>query len=228
MNHRAAPYFEALRDYVGQKNLTFHVPGHQHGLSTPEELSALVEEWGLACDITEVWGIDDIHEPRDQVRQAQQLAADLYGAEQTFFLVNGSTVGNQAMFLAALGPGKSVILPHNSHRSVYSALLLSGASAHFFETDFHPDLLCSLPPTVEQAVQAMERFPDADAFFLTSPTYHGSLALLRQIAAEAHKRDMVVMVDEAWGSHLRFCEGLSDAMEAGVDMAVQSTHKLTA
>jgi arginine/lysine/ornithine decarboxylase len=227
LNQEEAPYFQALRDYVRQRNLTFHVPGHQHGLNAPEELTALLQEWGPACDITEVWGIDDIHDPQAQIQQAQQLAAELYGADQTYFLVNGSTVGNQAMFLSTLGPGKSVILPHSSHRSVYSALLLSGAAAHFFPTDFDPELLCSLPPTIEQAVEAMERFPDADALFLTSPTYHGALASLGPIVEEAHRRGKLVLVDEAWGSHLRFCEGQADAMSAGADLVVQSAHKMT-
>ena len=227
MNQEEAPYFQALRDYVRQRNLTFHVPGHQHGLNAPEELATLLKEWGPACDITEVWGIDDIHDPHAQIQQAQRLAAELYGADQTYFLVNGSTVGNQAMFLSTLGPGKSVLLPHNSHRSVYSALLLSGAAAHFFPTDFHPDLLCSLPPTVQQAVEAMERFPDADALFLTSPIYHGALACLKAIVDEAHRRGKMVLVDEAWGSHLRFREGQIDAIGAGADMVVQSAHKMT-
>ncbi len=227
MNQGEAPYFQALNNYVRQRNLTFHVPGHQHGLSAPEELTALLTEWGPASDITEVWGIDDIHDPHTQVQQAQQLAAELYGADRTYFLVNGSTVGNQAMFLSTLGPGKSVILPHNCHRSVYSALLLSGAAAYFFPTDFHPELLCSLPPTSEQAVEAMDRFPDADALFLTSPTYHGALASLDTIVEEAHRRGKMVLVDEAWGGHLRFCEGRKDALGAGADMVVQSAHKMT-
>ena len=102
MNQQEAPYFRALRDYVRQRNLTFHVPGHQHGLNAPEELATLLKEWGPACDITEVWGIDDIHDPHAQIQQAQRLAAELYGADQTYFLVNGSTVGNQAMFLSTL------------------------------------------------------------------------------------------------------------------------------
>jgi arginine decarboxylase len=222
-----APYFDALKSYVEQRNLTFHVPGHQHGLSVPPEFAELLHAWGLSGDITEVLGIDDIHDPSQQCLQAQQLAAELYGADHTFFLVNGSTVGNQAMFLSTLGPEATVILPHNSHRSVHSALLLSGAKAHFFATDFHPELLCSLPPTVAQAVQAMDRFPDAQALFLTSPTYHGACAPIRTIVEEAHKRDMLVLVDEAWGSHLRFCQGLMSAVEAGADMVVQSSHKLT-
>lgn len=226
-DQRQAPYFEALQSYVRQQNLTFHVPGHQHGRSAPQEFTELLHSWGLACDITEVWGIDDIHDPVDQYDRARDLAAQLHGADQTFFLVNGSTVGNQAMFLSVLGPESSVILPHNSHRSVYSALLLSGASAHFFATDFHPELLCSLPPTLQQAVEAMDCYPQASAFFLTSPTYHGATSPLPDIVAEAHKRGLVVMVDEAWGGHLKFCQGLPTALEAGADLVVQSAHKMT-
>ena len=130
MDQSRAPYFEALRSYLEERNLTFHVPGHQHGLAVPQELSTLIEQWGLAADITEVFGIDDIHRPSLQCSHAQHLAAELYGADHTFFLVNGSTVGNQAMFLSTLGPDASVIMPHNSHRSAYAGLLLSLSLIH--------------------------------------------------------------------------------------------------
>lgn len=227
MDQNRAPYYEALREYIEQRNLTFHVPGHQHGLCAPPEFQQLIRKWGLACDITEVHGIDDIHTPGDQCWEAQRLAADLYRAEQTYFLVNGSTVGNQAMFLSAVGPGSTVLLPHNSHRSVFSALLLSGAQARFFSTDFHPELLCSLPPTTRQVVQALDETPQADAVFLTSPTYHGACAPLEEIVREVHSREKLVLVDEAWGGHLRFCDGPSSALEAGADLVVQSAHKMT-
>lgn len=227
MDQSSAPYFEALVKYVEQENATFHIPGHQHGLSLPAEMAALLQEWGARADITEVLGIDDIHAPVEQVHQAQQLAAEAYGADHTFFLVNGSTVGNQAMFLSQLGPEDTVLMPQASHRSAYAALLLSGAKAHCFVTEFHHQLLCCLPPTVEEVESALRACPDAKALFLTSPIYHGAGADMAALARLAQERELLLMVDEAWGAHLRFCSRLPPSSVGLADMVVQSAHKMT-
>lgn len=175
-------------------------------------------EHGLACDITEVAGIDDIHAPYDQCQKAQALAAELYGADHSYFLVNGSTVGNQAMMLSCLAPGETVLMPDASHRSAFGALLLSGAKAHTFKTSLHPELLCSLPPTPEQLVAAHWRAPEARALFFTTPTYHGAIGQTTALIDTARKLGLLVLVDAAWGSHLVAPKG---------DLVVQSVHKLT-
>lgn len=227
MDQSRAPYFDALQDYLASRNLTFHVPGHQHGKAFPSELAALLHDFGAACDITEVLGIDDIHNPHGQVQEAQELAAKAYGAGRTQFLVGGSTVGNQAMFLANLGPGDLVLLPPNCHRSVYSALLQCGAGAQHFLTDFDNALLSFRPPTVAQVEEAIQCFPHARAVFLTTPTYHGLCAEVREIVALCRDRGVLTLVDEAWGAHLAFHPDLpTSAVEAGADMVCHSTHKL--
>ena len=212
-----------------EQNLTFHVPGHQHSLGAPPEFKNLIHHWGLACDITEVLGIDDIHAPHRQCLEAQRLAALCYGADHSYFLINGSTVGNQAMFLATLGPQDTVLMPQNSHRSAYAALLLCGAKAHAFPTSFDEDLLCCKPPSLKEFLHGLEQCPEAKALFLTSPTYHGDCAPIHSIVEEAHRGGLMVFVDEAWGSHLAFHPELpNSAVSAGADLVVQSTHKLSA
>ena len=227
MDQSEAPYFDALQKYVAQRNLTFHVPGHQHGRAFPPELAALIQSSGAACDITEVLGIDDIHNPHDQVWEAQELAAQAYGADCTQFLVGGSTVANQAMFLSTLGPNDVVLLPPNCHRSVYSALLQCGAGAQHFLTDFDTRLLSFRPPTPDQVRHALDSYPQVRALFLTTPTYHGLCADLKEIVALARARGVLTLVDEAWGAHLAFHPDLpTSAVEAGADMVCHSTHKL--
>jgi arginine decarboxylase len=198
-------------------------------LALPPEFRELLHLWGAAADITEVLGIDDIHAPRDQVQRAQVLAAQAYGAQKTQFLVNGSTVGNQTMLLSTVGPDDTVLVAENSHRSVFSGLLLSGARHRLLATPIDGETAASLPPTPQQVERALTECPQAKALFITTPTYYGAAAEISEIVDIAHARGTLVLVDEAWGSHLAFSPALPEsAVTAGADMVVQSTHKLTA
>ena len=211
-----------------ERNLGFHIPGHHQGQGVPSGLKQLITEFGFSADITEVSDLDDIHNPHNQCLHAQKLAAAAYGSDETFFLINGSTVGNQAMFLATLGPEDTVLMPYSSHRSAFSALILSGAKACLFSTMIHPELLCALPPTLKEVQRALEHCSHAKALFLTSPNYHGAVAELAEIKSELDKRGILLLVDEAWGGHLRFSEELpNSAVQIRADLVVQSSHKMT-
>lgn len=188
----------------------------------------LLARFGLRCDITEVLGIDDIHYPHKQVREAEILAAEAFGARATKFLVQGSTVGNQAMLLSSLLPGDIVLAPHGCHRSFYSGVMLSGAELRTFSTAYHPSLLCLLPPTPAEVERAVVECPEAKVLFLTSVTYQGACASLEAIVETAHRHGLLVLVDEAWGAHLPFHSELPlSALQAGADMVVHSLHKST-
>src|ERR1017187_3558379 len=102
LDQSETPFFDALRQYVDEQVLTFHVPGHQQGWGADEDFRRFVADHGLAADITQVLGMDDIHRPASVCKRAQELAAQAFGAEHSYFLINGSSSGNQAMFLAAL------------------------------------------------------------------------------------------------------------------------------
>lgn len=172
-------------------------------------------------------GIDDLHNAHLQVKHAEELAAAAFGAERTKFLVGGTTVGNQAMLMSCLGPGDVVLAPHGCHRSFLSGLLLSGAALRSFPTSYCAELDCFLPPSLTQVLQALEDHPQARALFLTNPTYHGACCSLPEIVEAAHRREVLVLVDEAWGAHLAFCPELpASAVAAGADMVVQSLHKM--
>ncbi len=222
-----APYFEALQQYVDTEVLTFHVPGHQQGMGAPAEFQAFLASSGWKADITQVLGMDDIHRPESVCQKAQELAAEAFGAGRTHFLVNGSSCGNHAMMLATLAPGDTVLMARNSHRSAMGGLLLSGARAVFFETPYDEQMRVFHAPTVEIVEQALAQEPGVKALFFTSPTYYGSSADVEALVALAHRHDLLVLVDEAWGAHLAFHPDLpGSAVEAGADMVVQSTHKM--
>lgn len=223
----AAPFFEALAAYVEGDVLGFHMPGHGQGRGLPRPFHELLARHGMAADITQVLGMDDILHPESVTGYAQELAAELYGADQTYFLVNGSSVGIHAMLLAALRPGETVLVPRNAHRSTLGGLQLSGARAVFYPVPFSSELgaaLCADPADLEEALLVC---PEAKALFLTTPSYYGATADVQRIVELAHGRGLLVLVDEAWGAHLRFHPELPpSALDAGADLVVQSTHKL--
>lgn len=225
-----APYFQALKSYLEERPTTFHIPAHNHGLAAPTEFAALLTEWGVACDITEVLGLDDIHDSHSQCLEAEALAAECWGAAKTKFLVNGSTVGVEAMLWTVLNPGDLVIAPTSSHLSFYSSLLLSGGAVECFTTKLHQETLSFLPPTLEEVKVALAKAPKAKALFLTSPTYHGAACgELTEIVEFAHASGLLVLVDEAWGAHFVAHPDLpASAVSCGADMVVQSIHKMTA
>lgn len=227
MEQNRAPYFEALTSHLAQGVLSFHVPGHQGGRGADPDLHRLLGTPTLWADLTEVLGIDDLHRPTAQLKEAQELAADAFGAEQTHFLINGSTSGNQAMLLATTGPGDLVLVPRNAHRSLWSGLMLSGASAAVYDPPFDQKLGVYAVATPETVEQAKAQHPQAKAFVLSSPSYHGHAADTRAVVGAAHRLGMLLLADEAWGAHLGFHEGCpTSAVHAGADLTVQSTHKM--
>lgn len=203
------------------------MPGHQGGLGADPELHRLLGTPTLWSDITEVLGLDDLHRPVGQCGEAQRLAAAAFGAEETYFLINGSTSGNQAMLLATCGPGDVVLVPRNAHRSVWGGLALSGASAAVYEPPYDAELGAYGVPTARCVALARQQFPQARALLLSSPTYYGHAADTQAIVSMAHELELVVLADEAWGAHLPFHAGYPcSAVRAGADLTVQSTHKM--
>jgi len=227
LDQEQAPYYAALQSYVDTGVIPFHVPGHCQGRGSPEPFRSFIRQHGLAADITQVLGMDDIHAPRTEVKLAQELAADAYGADHTFFLINGSSAGNHAMILACLNPGDRIIVPRNAHRSTTGAIILSGAVPAYINPEYDAELFIDHTTTPEEIERALDEQPEARAVLVVSPTYYGITADLAAIERIVHARNRILLVDEAWGPHLRFHPALPiSSMEAGADLAVNSTHKL--
>jgi arginine decarboxylase len=207
----------------------FHTPGHKQGQGIPAVLRTAWGEALFRADLPELPELDNLYTPAGVIAQAQAQAAHTFGADRTWFLVNGSTVGILASILATCGPGDKLLLPRTAHRSAIAACILSGAVPVFLMPSYNRelDVVGTLTPaTVEQA---LAEHADAKAILLVSPTYDGMCADVRAIAHLAHTHKLPLVVDEAHGPHLGFHPDLpASALQSGADVVVQSTHKVLA
>ncbi len=220
------PLFDAIVGYANENKISFHTPGHKHGKGMLKVFRQYVGDKVFRLDLSVMSEIDSLHEPSSVIKEAQVLAAKAYGADYSFFLVNGTTGGNQAMILSACDPGDKIIIPRNAHKSVISAVILAGAEPVYLmpKIDEVSDLILNLTP--EQVEEACRQHPDAKAVLITNPTYFGLTTDLEAIAEIVHQYDKVLLVDEAHGPHLHFHPSLpKSAIDSGADMCVQSTHK---
>lgn len=221
------PIFETLYSRAKRKVVSFHTPGHKNGRGVDKRLRDFTGKSAYYFDVTVFPEVDSLHDPVGPIRKAQTLMAEAYGVQNSFFLVNGSTVGNQAMLMSACNPGDSVIVSRNAHKSVLSGVILSGVWPIWIQPRVDQNLDILFDPLPEQIEAAIRQFPEAKAVFLTSPTYNGVTADLVKISEIVHRHGKVLLVDEAHGPHLKFHEDLPiSAVEAGADLCVQSTHKI--
>ena len=220
------PLLDALRDRTNHPHSPFYAPGHKggQGISGP-----LVEFFGAAvfqADLPELPELDNLFNPEGVIGEAQNLAAEAFGAEHTRFLANGSTCGIIAAIVATCGPGDKIILPRNIHQSAISGLILSGAIPIFVNPEYNSDWDIANCITPESAAAALEQNPDAKAVMVVYPTYHGVCGDLRAIAKITHQYNIPLLVDEAHGAHFNFHPKLPEsALSIGADLTVQSIHK---
>ncbi len=222
-----APIVTAMKKYSADDVLPFHTPGHKHGRGAHKFLRELLTAEGLRQEVSLMDELDDLHAPHSCIKAAQAAAAELWHADETIFMVNGTTSAVQAMIFGTLKAGDRVMIPRNAHRSVISGLILSGASPIFLPTEYDTEINLPLNVSVETVERAIKIFPSAKAILLVSPNYYGVAADLEKISRLAHAANMLLLVDEAHGAHLAFCDELpTSAVEAGADLAAQSTHKI--
>lgn len=223
MTHRR-PLIDALTAFQQQQPISFHVPGHKNG-----ELSALPPEMrsALPYDLTEVTGLDDLHYPEEAIQEAQQLLAEAYGADQSFFLVNGSTVGNLAMVYAACQEGDTVIVQRNAHKSIFHALELAKARPVYVAPEWDEESLTASGVAFADITAAVMAYPEAAAVILTYPNYYGmATAGLKETIAFCQSQGMAVLIDEAHGAHFQIGDPFpASALAYGANVVVQSAHK---
>jgi arginine/lysine/ornithine decarboxylase len=223
-DHALLPLLAALGHYQATIAAPFSAPGHKRGAGVSTELRVLLGDDALAAD---VWMGVGAHDPAQ--RAAEDLAAAAWGADRSFFLVNGSSSGTHAFLLATLGPGDEVVVARDVHQSVVAGLLLNGVRPVWITPRLHPELDLSLGIDPSDVAAALATHPAAKLVVLTSPTYHGAVSDVAGIVAVTHARGVPVYVDEAWGAHLPFHPALPpSAMASGADGAVTSAHKLLA
>lgn len=221
------PLLAAMEYYVHDQVMPFHTPGHKQGKGMHKTLETLIGRDALALDLALIEELDDFHEPYGCIKDAQDLAAQLYGADHSFFVINGTTGGIYAMIMATAGPGEKIIVPRNAHRSIIGGIILSGAIPIFMQPEVDDELGLAMGVTPETVALTVKSHPDAKAVLIINPTYYGVVTDLQNIVEIVHEHNMVVLVDEAHGPHLRFSSRLPiQALDAGADICAQSSHKI--
>jgi arginine decarboxylase len=221
------PYVDALREHAERDPARLYVPGHKGGGGADPALVDSVGNRALQMDIPAlVPGIDVGPEPTP-FQQAQRLAADAWGARRSWFLLNGASQGNHAACLALRHAGTRVVVQRNAHSSVIDGAVLAGLEPTFVAPELDPDLGVAHCVTADALDAALAATPDAVGAICVSPTYFGACADVAALAEVAHSRGVPLVMDEAWGAHLRFSGELPrSALESGADIVVSSTHKI--
>lgn len=212
--------FEKLSAYGASDYYPYHMPGHKRRLKT-DTMRELAQ-----IDITEIDGFDNLHDAQGILKRIQEEAAAAYGAEESFFLVNGSTAGILSAISTAVSPGGKILMVRGAHKSAYHAAYLRDLQIAYLWPGVHPLFGCNLPATAKEVEEALQQTPDVQAVFIVSPTYEGLAADVKSIAEAAHKRNIPLIVDEAHGAHLGF-DGRwpESSVKQGADLVIQSLHK---
>lgn len=225
MNQDLAPIAVALEKLRTHRIVPFDVPGHKRGKGNPD-LTGFLGQRAMEVDVNSMQMLDFLCNPIGVIKEAEQLAAAAFGASSAFLMVGGTTSSVQAMIMSAAGRGDKILMPRNVHKSALSSLILSGAVPAYIDPSTDNDLGISLGMKMADVEEAIEKNTDAKAIFINNPTYYGICSDLQGIVGLAHAHNMLVLVDEAHGTHFSFGEGLPiSAMAAGADMAAVSMHK---
>ncbi|MGZ0085086.1 aminotransferase class I/II-fold pyridoxal phosphate-dependent enzyme [Geobacillus sp. YF-1] len=227
MSQLETPLFTGLLEHIKKNPVQFHIPGHKKGAGMDPEFRSFIGENALAMDLINIGPLDDLHHPRGMIKRAQELAAEAFGADYTFFSVQGTSGAIMTMVMSVAGPGDKIIVPRNVHKSVMSAIVFSGATPIFIHPEIDKELGISHGITPQAVEKALRQHPDAKGVLVINPTYFGIAGDLKKIVDIAHAYGVPVLVDEAHGVHIHFHERLPlSAMQAGADMAATSVHKL--
>ena len=220
-----APIQQALEQQRLNRLAHFDVPGHKGGRGN-KALKSFLGDDCVKLDMNSMKPLDNLCHPVSVIKEAQRLAAEAFGAAESFFIVNGTTAAVQAMIMSACKTGDKIIMPRNVHRSAINALVVCGAVPVYINPGINRRLGIPLGMSMADVRRAIEENPDAKAILVNNPTYYGICSDLRQIVRLAHEKGMLVLVDEAHGTHFYFHEELPvSAMEAGADMTAVSMHK---
>ena len=225
LTQQATPLAEALNAQRINRLAHFDVPSHKGGRMNQE----LPDYFGALCmslDVNSMKPLDNLGHPVSVIKAAQELAAEAFGADNAFFMVNGTTSAVQTMIWATCERGDKIILPRNVHRSAINSLVVNGAIPIYVNPGRNKRLGIPLGMSVASVKKAIAEHPDAKAILVNNPTYYGICSNLVEIVRLAHEAGMLVLADEAHGTHFYFHEELPvSAMAAGCDMAAASIHK---
>lgn len=227
-NQNATPLLEGIEKLRESEPAYFRIPGHRLERGISSRWTDKVGKEIFAYDVTETPYTDDLHSPEGCIKEAQELLSDLYHTQKSFFLVNGTTCGNEAMIISSAWEGQKILVARNAHKSAMMGLIISGAKPVYIMPEILDDWGLQGGISAKSVENAFRENPDCKALFLVSPSYYGICSDLEKIAQVCHEYNAMLLVDEAHGGHVYFHEELPQgAMQAGADMCVQSMHKVT-
>ncbi len=225
-DHSKAPLYEALCLYEETNHISMHVPGHKDGRVFDKAAQHHFSNI-LKIDATCIKGIDDLHQPTGSILEAQSLAADAFGADQTFFLVGGSTIGNLAIAQTVCGPGDKILVQRNMHKSVFNGLLLAGAHPIYIAPAIEPNTMTAMVSDIRYIEDALAKYPDIKGVWVTNPNYYGMSQDISRLADLCRQAEVLLIVDEAHGAHFGQVEEVPpSALSMGANLVIQSTHKM--
>ena len=215
-----ASLYDKLIEYNKSDYYGFHMPGHKRN----EKMFGTRLPYGI--DITEIDGFDDLHHAETLIKDQEERAARLYKAEETHFLVNGSTIGILSAILGVTNRGDKILVARNCHKSVYNAMELNGLRPIYIYPEYEKDLQINGEVSGEKIEILLNENPDIKAVMIVSPTYDGVLSNVEKIAQIVHKRGIPLIVDEAHGAHFGFHPYFPENSNVkGADIVIHSVHK---
>lgn len=221
------PLVEAMWAYNKDRVYPFHTPGHKGGRGLEAKYNGILSKTGQEMDVGLMGELDSIHAPKTYIKEAQANAAKLYGADRSFFAINGTSEAIHAMVMSTIKPGEKILLPRNAHRSVAGAIILAGAKCEYINPCYNEKYGFNTQITPLQVKEALDKDSSIKAVLITTPNYYGLSANLREIIEIVHAKNAVVLVDEAHGPHLGFSKEMPEsALSLGADLVSQSTHKI--
>lgn len=221
------PILEGVLKYVKENNILFCMPGHKGGKGFEDTSigKEFIENF-MKFDITEVEGVDNLHNAEGIIKDASNLLSRFYGSKKSYFLVNGSTSGNMAMIFSSFNEGDKVIVERNCHRSIFNAIIMRKLKPVYVKNIISERLNAPIAIDLEHFLQVLEDNDDAKGIVVTYPNYYGICSNLEFIIDKAKKHRMKVLVDSAHGAHFGVNDNLpKSAIRLGADMVVTSTHK---
>lgn len=210
-----------LAAYAGSDMYPFHMPGHKR---MPGPMDSFANPFTV--DITEIDGFDNLHHPEGILRDSMRWAADVYGADQTYYLINGSTSGILAAVCGTVPRGGRILVSRNCHKSVYHGIYLNQLKTSYVYPQEIAGLGIQGGITAEDVDRMLKRYMDTQAVLIVCPTYDGIVSDIEAISQIVHRAGLPLIVDEAHGAHFRYDAMFPvSALDLGADVVIQSVHK---
>ncbi|MEW2286117.1 ornithine decarboxylase [Streptomyces sp. NPDC047841] len=227
MDHSRVPVLEALQEFRRRGDVAYGPPGHKQGRGTDPRVAEIMGMDVFRSDVLSLNGLDDRRQSQGVLEQAQELMADAVGAEQAFFSTCGSSLSVRTAMCSVAGPGEKLLVSRNAHKSVIAAVIINGVEPIWVHPKFDGERHMAHPPEADEVRNRLREHPDAKGMLLITPTDWGTCADVRAVADACHAFDVPLIVDEAWGAHLPFHDGLPVwGMNADADLVVTSVHKM--